>query len=77
MMLPKSQHAGCAASYHTPDCRELTLRAQRDALREALQAMLNTYAPLAAETVVLEGEHALHSAVRQARAALAIVDGAK
>jgi len=46
-------------------------------LREALRAMLNTYAPLAAETVVLEGEHALHSAVRQARAALAIADGAR
>ena len=65
-------------SITSDDCDNLlSLLAQCAALREALRAMLNTYAPLAAETVVLEGEHALHSAVRQARAALALADGAR
>ena len=62
-------------SITSDDCDNLlSLLAQCASLREALRAMLNTYAPLAAETVVLEGEHALHSAVRQARAALALAD---
>lgn len=44
--------------------------AQRDALADACQAMLEAYAPRASETAANSGELSLHSAVRKARAAL-------
>ena len=43
---------------------------ENSTLRDALIAMLEAYAPRADETARLEGENSLHSAVRQARAAL-------
>lgn len=51
------------------------LIAQAPALLEALEEMLDAYAPFAQRTVDQEGESALHSAVRNARAAIAKATG--
>lgn len=51
--------------------RTAELEAHNKALREALEGMLEAYAPGADTTVANYGETALHSSVRKARQALA------
>lgn len=46
------------------------------ALVEALEAMVNAYAPFADASVAQQGEQCLHSSVKKARAALTLTKGA-
>ena len=61
-------------SYEDPQMSyECDLTAQRDRLREALQGMVNAYAPDAERTVAMHGAQALQSDVRRALQALGCI----
>ena len=61
-------------SYENPQLSyECDLTAERDRLREALQGMVNAYAPNAERTVAMEGAQALQSDVRRALQALGCI----